>query len=87
MTSPRVHPNREQHLRSAAKMAASLEEEDLVEAIAGLIELSSSTGGGYGFKMVIDEGHAALEDRKHDGDYYLVGMSVEALSAILKAFG
>lgn len=83
-----IHPDiRAEHLESAAELIELLEDEDLIQAVAGLIELSKCAGGERGFKIVVDEDHAALECRKYSGDTYLEGLSVEALSGIVKVIG
>ena len=81
---------RAKNLQSAAELLESLEGDDLVKVVAGLIELSQSAGGGWGFCMgVIHQHGPLLQCCKHPDDYYLDGFGYghETLAHIARVVG
>ena len=84
-----IHPkNRAENIEAAGELLSSLVDEDLFLAVAGLIELAKGAASNRGFQIVIDPDEGPkLEDRKSSGDYYLEGLSLESLTAIVNAIG
>ena len=53
-----------------------------IEVVAGLIELADATGGGHGYRVMLDSSGAVLQPRMFPGDECLVGYSQPALTKI-----